>query len=120
MAGMMTPAEKRLERAYRRLGTRNPICVMCGETNPHVLERHHVAGRLFNETVIICCNCHRKVSDPQKDRHGLETFDPDETLIGHYLCGLADVLAAVAVTLKTFGERLLGIKPASSDQGDAS
>lgn len=119
MAGIMTPAEKRLERAYRRLGTRSPICVMCGEKSPHVLERHHIAGRLFNETAIICRNCHRKVSDPQKDRHGLETFSPDETVIGHYLCGLADVLAAIAVTLKTFGERLLGIRE-RNDEGDAS
>ncbi|KAA5805342.1 hypothetical protein F1654_05015 [Alkalicaulis satelles] len=119
MPGMMTPAEKRLERAYRRLGTRNPVCVMCGETNPHVIELHHIAGTLLNDTVPICRNCHRKVSDPQKDRHGLETFDSDQTRIGHYLCGLADVLAAVAVTLKAFGERLLGLRP-DRDDGEAS
>jgi hypothetical protein len=32
------------------------------------LERHHIAGRTFgDENVPVCRNCHRKLSDLQKD-----------------------------------------------------
>ena len=69
--------EERLERMLRRLGGRNPACVSCGEDDPRCLELHHPTGRKFSDDVVcICRNCHRKVSDDQKDhpsnRSGLD------------------------------------------------
>ena len=91
------------------LGTRNPVCVVCGEDDPFCLERHHIAGRHHHDDeVIICCNCHRKVTQQQMDRSG--AFEPAEypVSIGHYLCGLADLFLMIAATLRRFGEQLSG------------
>lgn len=44
-------------------------CANCGERRVECLELHHVAGRYFaDETVILCANCHRCVSDPAEDQ----------------------------------------------------
>jgi len=61
-------AEDRRQQQLRRLGTQNPICVGCGELDPAVLELHHIAGRKHSEDLsIVCANCHRKLSDKQRD-----------------------------------------------------
>ena len=58
----------RRQRAIERLGTRNPKCAHCGEADPLALELHHIAGQAYDRaTVIVCRNCHRKLSDLQKD-----------------------------------------------------
>jgi hypothetical protein len=50
----------RLEQHYRRLGTHEPRCVICGKSDPRCLEEHHIAGRGYhNDTAIVCRNCHR-------------------------------------------------------------
>ena len=60
--------QKRRQHALERLGTNTPCCEECGETDWRCLEAHHIAGRGFdNATVILCRNCHRKLSDEQKD-----------------------------------------------------
>lgn len=103
-------SETRLQRAYRRLGTSNPVCVGCGETNPHCFERHHVAGRKHHDdTALVCFNCHRKLTDQQKD-HPADISGQDVTFaaIGHYLVGLADLLVMVAKALADFGAWLIG------------
>ena len=105
-----TKADQRTDRAYRRLGTRTPICTCCGEAYVHALERHHIAGRPFHDDdAIVCRNCHRKLSDPQVDRENLDCTDPWLETVGRYLCGLGELLALVAATLIAFGKELLGI-----------
>jgi hypothetical protein len=48
--------------------TRGKFCIVCLEKDPRCLELHHIAGRQFaDEVVVVCCNCHRKLSDMQKD-----------------------------------------------------
>ena len=115
---MTTKAQqKRLERAYRRVGTRNPICVCCGESDVHTLEAHHVGERAHHDDVApVCRNCHRKLTDPQKDRVEVHASDPSSEMIGRYLCGLADLLLMIAQTVREFGERMLGLG-AYADEG---
>jgi hypothetical protein len=106
---MSTDEYARLERRLAKLGTRNPACIACGETNPLCLELHHIAGQHHHDDLsIVCCNCHRKVTQQQMYRPG--AFEPADTpaSIGHYLCGLADLFAMLAATLQRFGEWLIG------------
>lgn len=109
----MNESEKRKEarrrKAHERLGSTNFCCVKCGEDNPHCLELHHLAGQKFgDEAVPVCRNCHRKLSDDQKDHPRPISDDPGLLeRIGHYLFGLADMLALVAERLKEFGRMLI-------------
>lgn len=102
--------ERRKQRRLERLGSNNPRCGMCGETDDRALELHHVAGRKHDETMVpSCSNCHRKVTDDQKDH---PAFDPsaDAVLanIGHFLLGLADMLRLIVEKLAEFGLTLIG------------
>ncbi len=102
-------AEKRLARAQERLGTFSPRCIHCGEDHPHCLEKHHIGSSKHDEaTVITCRNCHRKVSDPQKD-HPKPNQSPatPEERIGLFLLGLADLFAMLIGKLREFGHSLL-------------
>lgn len=97
--------EVRRQRRLEQLGTNNPRCGLCGETDDRCLELHHVAGRRRDEcTVAICRNCHRKVTDDQKD-HPSSIASVDNTLdcIGHFLLGLADLLRLIVEKLAEFG-----------------
>src|SRR6516162_9014694 len=101
--------EDRLEQNYRRLGTHEPRCVICGETDPRCLEEHHIAGRGYHDdTAIVCRNCHRKLSDAQRD-HPPASAAPMEqrTAIGHFLLGLCDFLMAIVERLREFGHWLI-------------
>ena len=101
---------ERLERQYRRLGTRNPTCVCCGEGNPFCLELHHLAGQQYHEDlVIVCRNCHRKLTDQQHDHTGGEEVPKASSpeTIGRYLLGLCDLLALVIIALREFGRWLI-------------
>lgn len=103
--------DHRLEQQYRRLGTRNPVCVICGERNPFCLELHHIAGQKHHKDVsIVCRNCHRKLTNEQQDHtaRDQDTVNSPLATIGHYLLGLCDLLAMVIQTLRDFARRLLG------------
>lgn len=102
--------EDRLEQQYRRLRTRNPVCVGCAESDPFCLDQHHIAGsKHHDDTSIECANCHRKLTNQQKDH--VPTTKPEPTgeiaTIAHYLLGLSDSLAMVVETLRKFGKSLL-------------
>jgi len=82
---------------------------MCGETAWQCMELHHVAGQHHDETtVILCRNCHRKISDDQKS---LPPFDPEAepmlAVIGHFLLGLAQLFRRILETLEKFGRELI-------------
>ena len=90
--------ETRQRKACERLGSETPHCLLSGETSPHAIELHHVAGREFDaEVVPLSLNHHARVSDAQKD-HPTKIPDCTNPLeeVGHFLLGLGD-LVAVAV-----------------------
>ena len=102
--------EDRLEQHYRRVGSHQPRCSICGETDPRCLEKHHIAGRKFHQdTAIVCRNCHRKLSDSQLDHppRGLDATVNQHIVIAHSLLGLCDLLTLVAPRLREFGHRLI-------------
>lgn len=103
-------AEERLRKALERLGTDNPKCAHCPETDPLVLQRHHVAARQYGEaTIIECANCHARLSDAQKDHPSRIDANPPTTLesVAHLLLGLADLLRLAASKLDEIGRGLI-------------
>jgi hypothetical protein len=101
--------EARRQRAIERLGTKNPACIYCGENDSLVLERHHLAGRDYDEgTVIVCRNHHRKLSDRQKDHPDKIAETPDALeVIAHFLLGLADLFEFLIGKLREFASQLI-------------
>lgn len=120
----MTETEIKLEirkqRRLEKLGSNTPRCGTCGESRWPCLENHHPAGRKFDpKTVVVeCRNCHRIVSDYQKD---YPKFDPDADsmlqAIGQFLLGLAELLRLAVEKLAEYGNAL--IVRAASDGGEA-
>ncbi len=101
--------EARRQRAIERLGTKNPTCAFCAESDPIVLERHHLAGRAYDEdTIIVCRNHHRKLSDRQND-HPEKIAEPADALevIAHFLLGLADLFEFLIDKLREFAGQLI-------------
>ena len=113
MAKMHLDHEDRKERHYRRLGTRHPVCHTCGRRDPEhpeIYDLHHVAGKNHHDDVFIeCSNCHRMLTDQQKDHvpPGSSPRIGMPATIGHYLLGLADMLAMIVEALRKFGKWLL-------------
>ena len=101
--------ERRRQRALERLGSQNPVCVICGETDWRCLELHHVAGKRFDtSTAIVCRNCHRKLSDQQKKHPDDLSANPDLLeRLGHMLLGLADLFELLVQAFRTFGQELM-------------
>jgi hypothetical protein len=102
-------AEARKQARLEKLGTNEPRCGTCGETDWRCFDLHHVADHKRDEAmVIICSNCHRKVTDDQKDH---PAFDPNAEVfldrIGSFLLGLADLLRLIVEKLTEFGTALI-------------
>ena len=102
--------EARLQRMCDRLGVGTPRCAHCGLDDVRCLEAHHIAGCKFDDaTVILCRNCHRILSDDQKDHPPLIGNEPTlHERVGHFLKGLADLFALLVVKLHEFGDELIG------------
>lgn len=101
--------ERRKHAALERLGTNNPKCIYCDEDHWECLELHHVGGKKNDAfTVIICRNCHRRLSDLQKD-HPKQDRPPSDLseAIGRFLLGLADFLVLLIEKLREFGNALI-------------
>lgn len=100
----------RRERAVRRLPL-NAACASCGETNPLVLEVHHIAGRANerDKTVVLCLNHHRTQSaDQQAVGVDLEA-DRDRTCIDRivaWLRGLGLFFSNLAKSCAEMADRL--------------
>lgn len=108
---IITPAEKRREKDFQLLRTRNPICLTCGYMkHPAAMEFSHLAPRKFHDDGgVQCCNCHREVSDPEKDfSYAPVTGNPMMETIARYLLALSEWLTRIGLTLAEFGEWLLG------------
>ena len=107
--------ERRKRRAIERVRTNNPKCTVCGEDHVHCLERHHVAGKDYGgTTVIVCRNCHRELTDKQKDHVGgtqeSAAAFPDQ--VAHFLFGLADLLELLIAKLREFADGLIANREA--------
>ncbi len=111
--------EVRKQRRLEKLGSNSPLCGECGEPDWRCLELHHVADFDCDDgTVILCRNCHRKVSDDQKDHPDFDpAADPMLHAIGRFLLGLADLLKLAIEKLTEFGLAL--IERASPEAGEA-
>jgi hypothetical protein len=101
--------ERRKQRACERLGTNEPRCPFCGVTDPLVMELHHVGGRAFDDTLVpICRNCHRILTDWQKDHPTNICSPPNESdRIGHALIGLADMFELLGCKLREHAAKLI-------------
>lgn len=113
--------ETRKQRRHEALGTNEPRCGTCGENRWQCMEKHHPPGRVRDPdtTVLECRNCHRVLSDDQRD-HPAHNADADKMLdtIGHFLLGLADMLRIVIERLYAFGLALIE-RAASPQSGGA-
>ena len=111
-------AERRKQARLEKLGTDNPICGICGNSDWRTIEQHHVAGQKHDETVVLlCANDHRIVTDDQKDHAEVDpAADPFLNKIGHFLLGLADMLQLIVEKLYEFGLAL--IKQAAGSPGE--
>jgi hypothetical protein len=101
--------EQRKQRRLEGLGTNDPHCCQCGEDDWRCLELHHAADFGCDSTTVIACrNCHRKLSDIQKDHPPFDpNADPVLHAIGRFLLGLADMLERIFEKLRVFGELLI-------------
>ena len=90
--------ESRLRKAYERLGTNTPRCLICSQTNPLRLELHHPAQQEYDdETIILCSSDHDDASDWQKDHpHKIEGCSSVIEIVAHWLFGLGDLLNIAA------------------------
>jgi hypothetical protein len=98
--------ECRRQTRLERLGSNNPTCLFCPENAPCCLELHHLSGITFgDERVVVCRNCHRKLSEKQKEHPPALTTDPN-TLerLGRLLLGIGDALELLQIP-----EQLVGL-----------
>jgi hypothetical protein len=101
--------ERRKQSRLHKLGTNNPRCAMCHESDWRVIEEHHPDTRKRDSLVVLlCANHHRIVTDAQKD-HPNEMPGCDDLLvrIGSFLLGLADMLKTILDRLYEYGEALI-------------
>ena len=100
--------EARKQKRLEALGSNHPVCVICGEGDWRCLELHHIAGQAYgDELVPVCRNCHRKLSDDQKDHPQCVGDSSQLESIGHHLLGLADMHDLQAETLRQSGQHLI-------------
>jgi hypothetical protein len=90
--------ERRRQGRLERLGINNPKCLFCEEDDPSCLELHHLSGKGFgDDCAIVCRNCHRKLTDKQKDHPPpVNVYAPTEKP-GRLLLGIADALEMLKV-----------------------
>ena len=103
-------AHKKRERdAKRRLVSEQPRCACCGMEDWRCLEAHHIAGRALDPTTIILCrNCHRVVSDLQKDHpQKIKSSTCLDECLAHFLMGMADMFEVIIKKLREFAMQLL-------------
>ena len=101
--------EVRKQKRLEVLGSNHPVCVVCGEDSWKCLEQHHIAGQAYGDDLCnVCRNCHRKLSDEQKDHPSQIGKEPTSLeTIGHLLLGLADLFTLIVEKLRECGDFLI-------------
>ena len=109
--------ERRRQGAIERLGSNKPACVICGECDPRALEKHHLEGQAYGGTLVpVCRNCHRKLSDAQRDHPSKITEIPDPLeIIAHVLLGLADLFELLVAKFREFATYLIELADCNRD-----
>lgn len=113
-------AEIRKQKRLDRMEIASPRCVHCGENDDRCLEAHHIAGRKFDPaTAIECRNCHRKLSDMQRD-HPEPIANPPGLVerVAHFLLGLADLFELLIQKFREFADDLLKSRRQAADGED--
>ena len=111
MDDIISDAEIRRQKDFRRLRTTTPICLSCGYSkSSSALELAHIAPKRFHDDGgVLCSNCHREMSDAEKDlSYSPQSANPQMETIGRYLLALSDWLTRIAETIAAFGAWLLG------------
>jgi hypothetical protein len=98
--------DTRRRKACERLGNNFPHCILGNPANVHALELHHVAGREFDEELVVLCNNHHApVSDGQKDHPAkIDGCTNPLEAIGHLSLGLGEL---VVVAVEDIGDQPL-------------
>ena len=101
--------EARVQRMHERLGVDAPRCAYCGLDDVRCLEAHHIAGRKFDDaTVILCRNCHRVLSDDQRDHPPRIGGAPSlQERVGHFLKATRRPLCSLVAKLHEYGDELI-------------
>ena len=110
--------EARKQTHLERLGTTTPRCGICGETDWRCLEAHHIAGRHYDPTTaVICRNCHRRLSDDQRDHpKPIDNTPSPQEIWAHMLFGIADFLVLAAETIRGVAEALIAMVRSAAAQ----
>jgi hypothetical protein len=100
----------RRSRAARRLPP-DAACAQCGETNPVLLEVHHIAGVANDEqaVVVLCLNHHRLQTVDQRAAGVDLEWDParrEPEQVISWLRGLALFFSSLAQTCRQMADRL--------------
>lgn len=97
---------RRLEMRRKYLGSDNPSCFYCDESDIDCLELDHPAGREHDEafTRIVCSNCHRKL-EMERDlagltKNGQHRAPKIELELCNYVLRVADDLDATSESLR--------------------
>lgn len=103
----------RRERKVRRL-PQDAACAICGETDPLLLEVHHVAGFANDPgmVAVLCLNHHRAQSADQRAAGIDLDSDHNRTLLERavaWLRGLALLFAALTVACREMADRLAAL-----------
>lgn len=102
--------EAALQARLDKLGVSDPVCGMCGETDPRTFELHHPPGIKQDPdfTSQICANDHRKMTFEQGF---VQPMHPEaDTFLyaaGRLLIGIADMLREMIEYLYDYGIRLI-------------
>ena len=102
--------EASLQARLDKLGVNDPVCGMCGETDPRTFELHHPAGQKQDGefTSQICANDHRKMSFEQSLLPPMPVgADPMLYAIGRFLIGIADMFGPMIAKLYELGIALI-------------
>lgn len=104
----------RAEKQAGFLNTRHPICRVCGKSDRrNRFERHHVVARfaglrLCEVTVLLCRECHDRISDMQNDLPKLNpSINPALALKINRARGQAQLLTLVAEKLNAEADEIL-------------
>jgi hypothetical protein len=97
------------------MNPKRPVCFLCGEDDPLVIEEHHPVGRAYsNDKIPLCKNCHAKITAgqnlfPPKARSHKA---PLKERLTYALYSLILLIEEVLKTLKELCFEIIGVMPA--------
>jgi hypothetical protein len=106
----MAKKQLREQRKINELGTREAKCQICGEEDifsmatekvkatKSILEKHHLLGKHEGEEIIVCLNCHARLTDEQLDYpEGVMADNRTEEMKAvHYFLAVGSILVVLA------------------------